>query len=159
MLAASERLQSREVRSFELDHVNGPWYLDFHRGSRKVLTRQGIWVTPMALAVLDDRSRLACHVQRYLDEICKSLVHGLSQALQRRALPRALMSDNGAPMPAEEFAAGLHHLGIVHQTTVAYSPYQSGKQESFSRRIERRLIAMLEGVGELTLELLNTAPQ
>jgi putative transposase len=157
MLAASERLQSREVRSFELDHVNALWHLDFHRGSRKVLTRQGNWGTPMALAVLDDRSRLACHVQWYLDETCESLVHGFSQALQRRGLPRALMSDNGAAMLAEEFAAGLHHLGIVHQTTLPYSPYQNAKQESFWGRVEGRLIAMLEGLSELTLELLNTA--
>jgi transposase InsO family protein len=157
MLAASERLQSREVRSFELDHVNALWHLDFHYGSRKVLTRQGGWVTPMALAVLDDRSRLACHVQWYLDETAESLVHGFSQALQRRSLPRALMTDNGAAMMAEEFAAGLHQLGIVHQTTLPYSPYQNAKQESFWGRVEGRLIAMLEGVGELCLELLNTA--
>lgn len=157
MLAASERLQSREVRSFELDHVNGLWHLDFHYGSRKVLTRAGNWVTPMALAVLDDRSRLACHVQWYLDETTESLVHGFSQALQRRGLPRALMTDNGAAMMAEEFAAGLHELGIIHQTTLPYSPYQNAKQESFWGRLEGRLIAMLEAVEELSLELLNTA--
>jgi len=157
MLAASERLQQREVRSFELDHVNALWHLDFHYGSRKVLTRHGTWMTPMALAVLDDRSRLACHVQWYLDETAESLVHGFSQALQRRGLPRALMTDNGAAMMAEEFGAGLHQLGILHQTTLPYSPYQNAKQESFWGRVEGRLMAMLEGVGELSLELLNTA--
>lgn len=157
MLAANERLQSREVRSFELDHVNALWHLDFHHGSRKVLGRDGTWLTPMALAVLDDRSRLACHVQWYLDETAESLVHGFSQALQRRGLPRALMTDNGAAMMAEEFSAGLHQLGIVHQTTLPYSPYQNAKQESFWGRVEGRLMAMLEGVGELSLELLNTA--
>ncbi len=157
MLAAAQHLQSREVRSFELDHVNGLWHLDFHHGSRKVLTRAGAWATPMALAVLDDRSRLACHVQWYLDEAAESLVHGLSQALQRRGLPRALMTDNGAAMMAEEFAAGLHSLGIVHNTTLPYSAYQNAKQESFWGRIEGRLLAMLEGVAELTLELLNNA--
>jgi transposase InsO family protein len=157
MLAASERLQNREVRSFELDHVNALWHLDFHYGSRKVLTRAGQWMTPMALAVLDDRSRLACHVQWYLDETAQSLVHGFSQALQRRGLPRSLMTDNGAAMMAQEFGCGLHALSIVHQTTLPYSPYQNAKQESFWGRVEGRLIAMLEGVGELTLELLNTA--
>ena len=157
MLAASERLQQREVRSFELDHVNALWHLDFHYGSRKVLTRHGTWMTPMALAVLDDRSRLACHVQWYGDETAESLVHGFSQALQRRGLPRALMTDNGAAMMAEEFAAGLHRLGILHQTTLPYSPYQNAKQESFWGRVEGRLMAMLEGVDELSLELLNTA--
>ena len=157
MLAAHERLQSREVRSFELDHVNALWHLDFHHGSRKVLTRHGRWVTPMALAVLDDRSRLACHVQWYLDETSESLVHGFCQALQRRALPRSLMTDNGAAMLAEEFTAGLHRLGIVHQTTLPYSPYMNAKQESYWGQLEGRLIAMLEGVEELSLELLNNA--
>jgi len=156
-LAAEQRLQSREVRSFELDHVNALWHLDFHHGSRKVLTRAGEWVTPMALAVLDDRSRLACHVQWYLNETAESLVHGLSQALQRRGLPRSLMTDNGAAMMAEEFGCGLHSLGIVHETTLPYSPYQNAKQESFWGRVEGRLIAMLEGVAQLSLELLNTA--
>jgi transposase InsO family protein len=157
MVAAAQRLQSREVRSFELDHVNALWHLDFHYGSRKVLTRHGTWLTPMALAVLDDRSRLACHVQWYGDETAESLVHGFSQALQRRGLPRSLMTDNGAAMMAEEFGAGLHQLGIVHQTTLPYSPYQNAKQETFWGRIEGRLMAMLEGVADLSLELLNTA--
>jgi putative transposase len=157
MRAAAERLQAREVRSFEVDHVNALWHLDFHHGSRKALTRAGHWTTPMALAVLDDRSRLACHLQWYLNETAESLVHGLSQALQRRGLPRALMTDNGAAMMAEEFTCGLHRLSIVHETTLPYSPYQNAKQESFWGRVEGRLMAMLEGVGELTLALLNTA--
>ena len=156
-LAAEVHRQSRETRSFEVDFVGALWHLDFHHGSRKVLTRAGTWVKPMALAVLDDRSRLACHVQWYLDETTESLVHGCSQALQRRGLPRALMTDNGAAMVAEEFACGLHALGIVHQTTLPYSPQQNGKQEVFWARLEGRLMAMLEGVSELTLDLLNTA--
>jgi hypothetical protein len=46
------------VRSYEVDHVGALFHLDFHHGSRKVLTRSGAWVTPLALGVLDDRSRL-----------------------------------------------------------------------------------------------------
>ena len=158
-VAAEVHRQSRETRSFEVAHVGGLLHLDFHHGSRTVLTRAGAWVKPMALAILDDRSRLACHVQWYLDETTASLVHGFSQALQRRGLPRALMTDNGAAMMAAEFACGLHTLGIVHQTTLPYSPQQNGKQEVFWSRLEGRLMAMLEGVSDLTLELLNTATQ
>jgi len=40
---ARDRLERLEVRSFELDHVSALWHLDFHHGSRKVLTRQGVW--------------------------------------------------------------------------------------------------------------------
>ena len=39
------------------------------------------------------------------------------------------------------------------------SPYQNGKQEAFWGTLEGRLVKMLDGVAELTLDLLNTATQ
>lgn len=158
-LLARDRLERLEVRSFEVDHVSALWHLDFHHASRKVLTRAGIWVKPMLLGVIDDRSRLVCHLQWYLDETAESLVHGLAQAFMKRGLPRALMTDNGAAMLADETVTGLAALGIVHQTTLPYSPYQNAKQESFWGRVEGRLMAMLEGEESLTLDLLNQATQ
>jgi len=158
-LLARDRLERFEVRSFEVDHVSALWHLDFHHGSRRVLTRNGTWAKPMLLGVIDDRSRLVCHLQWYLDETAESLVHGLSQAFMKRGLPRALMTDNGAAMLAEETVNGLADLGVVHQTTLPYSPYQNAKQESFWGRVEGRLMAMLEGEASLTLDLLNQATQ
>ena len=142
---ARDRLEQLEVRSFELEHVCALWHLDFHHASRRVLTRAGHWVRPILLGVIDDRSRVVCHLQWYLDESAQSLVHGLSQAFMKRGLPRALMSDNGAAMLSQEFTSGLARLGIVHQTTLPYSPYQNAKQESFWGRVEGRLMPMLEG--------------
>ena len=46
----------------------GLWHWDCHHGSRKVLTPRGEWRTPILFGVLDDRSRLACHLQWYLSE-------------------------------------------------------------------------------------------
>ncbi len=158
-LAARDRLERLEVRSFEVDHVCALWHLDFHHGSRRVLTRQGEWVKPMLLGVIDDRSRLVCHLQWYLDETAESLIHGLSQAFMKRGLPRALMTDNGAAMLADETTAGLARLGVLHQTTLPYSPYQNAKQESLWGRVEGRLMAMLEGEATLTLDALNLATQ
>ncbi len=152
---ATKRLEQREVRSFEVEHVHGLWHLDFHHGSRKILGKDGHWHKPLLLAILDDHSRLVCHAQWYLDESAESLVHGFTQALQKRALPRALMSDNGAAMVAAEFTQGLEHLSILHQPTLPYSPYQNAKQEVFWAQVEGRLMAMLEGEAELTLPLLN----
>ena len=40
-VAARERLEQREVRSYEVEHVLQLLHLDFHHGSRKVLTRSG----------------------------------------------------------------------------------------------------------------------
>lgn len=156
---AARRLEKREVRSFEASHVHGLWHLDFHAGSRRILTPAGQWLTPHLFGTLDDHSRLCCHLQWYLDETAETLVHGLSQAFQKRALPRALMSDNGSAMIAAETVQGLEALSVIHETTLADSPYQNGKQESFWEQVERRLLAMLEGVDELTLELLNEATQ
>jgi putative transposase len=156
---AETRRQAREVRSYEATHVGALWHLDFHHGSLKVLTPDGKWLTPIVLGILDDHSRLCCHVQWYLSETAEDLVHGLSQAIQKRGLPRALLTDNGSAMVAEEVTEGLLRLGIVHERTLPYSPYQNGKQESFWGRLEGRLMKMLEGVSELTLALLNEATQ
>src|SRR5690606_32496425 len=76
-----------------------------------------------------------------------------------RALPRALMSDNGGAMLASETTQGLARLGILHETTLPYSPYQNGKQEAFWGQIEGRLLPMLEGVADLSLRALNDATQ
>jgi transposase InsO family protein len=156
---AARRLEKLEVRSFEVTHVHGLWHLDFHAGSRRILIETGEWVTPQLFGVLDDRSRLCCHLQWYLHETAENLVHGLSQAIQKRALPRRLLSDNGSAMLAAETVTGLEELSIIHETTLAESPYQNGKQESFWGQIEGRLIPMLEGVSELTLDPLNEATQ
>ncbi len=156
---AEQRLQKREVRSFEAEYVHGLWHADFHHGSRKIVTASGEWVTPVLLCFIDDHSRLVCHLQWYLEETAEVLVHGLSQALQKRGLPRALLTDNGAAMQAQEFQAGVHELSILHKTTLPYSPYQNAKQETFWATVEGRLMAMLEGIAELTLQRLNEFTQ
>ena len=135
--------------------VGALWHLDFHHGSLKVLTPGGQWLRPIALGILDDHSRLCCHIQWYLSETAEDLVHGLSQAIQKRGLPRALLTDNGSAMVAEEVTEGLLRLGIVHERTLPYSPYQNGKQEAFWGTLEGRLMKMLDGVAELTLERLQ----
>lgn len=156
---ASTQIQPREVRSYEIEHVHGLWHADFHHGSRHVLTREGRWQKPYLLASMDDRSRLCCHAQWYLDEEAESFVHGISQGLQKRGLPRALMTDRGSAMRAAETQQGLHELGVLWQPTLPYSPHQNAKQEVFWASVEGRLLAMLEGEDELTLELLNEATQ
>ena len=71
-LAARDRLEQFEVRSFEVDHVGALWHLDFHHGSRRVVTAAGAWAKPFLLGVLDDRSRLVCHLQWYLEETVRA---------------------------------------------------------------------------------------
>jgi putative transposase len=136
---------SREQRSFEVSHVHALWHLDFHQGSRSLLLPSGEWKKPVLLGVMDDCSRLCCHLQWFLEETAESLVHAFMQALQKLGLPRMLLTDNGASMLAAETREGLERLGIAPVTTLPYSPEQNAKQEVFGAQVEGRLMAMLEG--------------
>lgn len=155
--AAERRYEAREVRGYESEYVNALWHLDFHHGSLRVLLPAGQWVYPLLLGILDDRSRLCCHAQWYLAEGAGDLGHGLSQAFQKRQLPRSILMDNGSAMIAAETQQGLARLSILAEHTLPYSPYQNGKQEVFWTQIEGRLLPMLEGVVDLTLAQLNEA--
>ena len=128
--------------------MGGLWHADFHSGSLAVLTRKGKWEIPQLFGGLDDRSRLCCHGQWYLAETAENFAHGLSQGIQKRGVPRALMTDNGGAETAAEVEQGLSRLGITHELILPYSPYQNAKQEVFWALIEGRLVPMLEGVKE-----------
>lgn len=149
----------RERRSFEVTHVHALWHFDFHEAHRSLPTSSGERKRPQLLGILDDHSRLCCHLQWYWQEDTEALVHGLCQAFAKRGLPRAVLSDNGSAMIAAETREGLERLSILQHTTLPQSPEQNGKQESFWGQVEGRLMAMLEGEPELTLELLNLATQ
>ncbi len=69
------------------------------------------------------------------------------------------MTDNGGAMIAHETCNGLAKLSISHETTLPYSPYQNGKQESFWGNLEGRLLAMLTKVEPLSLDYLNNVTQ
>lgn len=154
---AGATLVEREIRSYEVEYVLQLMHLDFHHGSRKVLSCEGEWVKPLLVAFVDDRSRYLAHAQWYTSEGTEQLVHGFSQALSKVGLPRSLMSDRGSAMMSGEFTAGLAALGILHVPTLPRSPHVNGKQENLWSRVEGRLLAMLEGEERLTLDQLNLA--
>jgi putative transposase len=125
----------RERRLFEVAHVHGLWHCDFHKARRKVLTASGEHAIATLFAVLDDHSRLCCHVQWYAGEgDTENFIHGLMQAFAKRGLPRGLLSDNGGPMLAAETEEGLERLSIVHHTTLSRRPNKTANRRSSSPR-------------------------
>src|SRR5262249_7734510 len=118
---------------------------------------RGEWATPVLFGVLDDRSRLACHLQWYLSETAEVVVHGLCQAFQKRGLPRSSLSDNGAAMTAAEVAEGLTRLGVLQQTTLPYTAEAHAQCGVLWACVEGRLMAVLEHVSDLSLPRLNEA--
>jgi transposase InsO family protein len=148
---------ARETRSFEAYWPGSLWHLDFHKAKRRVLNAKGQWLIPILLAILDDRSRLVCHMQWYEEENTDCLVHGFRQALQKRGRPVQLLNDNGSAMTSAEFTEGLNRLSIIASNTLPYCPEQNGKQERFFGTVEGRLMKMLENKENLTLKELNDA--
>ena len=162
MLGATTVLNLNEVQetlSYEVEYVNGLWHLDFHKNPLKVLVANGNWMSAILLGIFDDYSRLACHMQWYLEESAECLSHGFSQAVSKRLVPAELMSDNGGAMISGEFTAGLKRLGVEHCRTRPRTPKQNGKCEFVWTKVEGRLMAMLENQKELTLKQLNDITQ
>jgi transposase InsO family protein len=155
----SRRVSRREVRSFEVGFVGELWHMDFHKGSRSILTEKGVYVTPLCVAFIDDKSRLVCHAQWYLNETTEVLVHAFSQAVMKRGLPRTFYTDCGSAMRGAEFTTGLETLCVRQERTLPYSPHQNGKQEAFWQPLEGRLMKMIPKGTHLTLDLLNRYTQ
>ena len=151
--------KGREVRSFEVEYVGQMWHMDFHKSRRMIVDENGEFKTPICMAIIDDKSRLVCHAQWFVNETAEVLVHGFIQAILKRGLPRTFYSDNGSAMKAEEFKAGLEFLDIKQEKTLPYSPYMNGKQESFWQPLEGRLMKMLPKQKRITLDILNTVTQ
>jgi transposase InsO family protein len=156
---AARRFEDFEVRSYERAQVAGLYHADFHDCSRAVLTPAGTLKRPKLYGCLDDRSRLACHLQWYWSESAQTFAHGTQQAFMKRGLPWDFMTDRGPAETAGEVREGFEGVGVTHKLTLPYSPYQNAKQEAFWVIVEGRLMPMLEGVEPLTLELLNEATQ
>jgi putative transposase len=156
---AARRFEELEVRGYEATHVGGLYHADFHECSRAVLAPDGTWRRPKLYGCLDDRSRLACHLQWYWHESAQTFSHGTQQAFMKRGLCRGYMSDRGPAETATEATEGVERVGVTQELTLPYSPYQNAKQECFWVIVEGRLMPMLEGVTELTLEQLNQATQ
>jgi transposase InsO family protein len=157
--AEQHRLQF-EVRSYEAEYVNQLWHWDGHKASVQVLTPRGEYETPILIGILDDRSRLACHLQWYLgEERAQIMTHALTQAFMKRGVPGSSYHDNGKAMTAEEITEGLIRLGVVDANTMPYSAHMNGKIEVLWGSVEGQLLAMLENVQGLTLEALNEATQ
>ncbi len=154
----SQNIKSNfERRSFDMPFVGSLFQFDFHtaKNERQVLTKSGQYITPIALGIIDNCSRLICHLQWYTNESAEELAHGLTQAILKRGMPRAVYSDNGSAMKSAEINQGLLRLGVQYLKTMDYSPEQNGKIERFWSTLEGRLMAMLENKKDLTLFDLN----
>jgi len=132
VVAAEQRFENFQARSYESEYVNGLRHCDFHHGSFKVPQPDGQWNGAELPGILDDCSRVCAHAQWYLAETAQNLIHGLNQGFQKYDLPGAFMSDNGSAFIARETVQGLSRLGILHEKTLPHNPHWSRRQPFLS---------------------------
>ena len=111
---------------------------------------------------LDDHSKLSIvkPVQRKSDvpEVTKEVINFMEKQSGCDLL--ILRSDNGTEYLNKDLGTFLDSKGVVHQTTVRYTPEQNGAAERLNRTLMDRMRAMLEDSGlpkELWAEAALTA--
>lgn len=156
---ALEEKWKKETLTYECTNPGSMLHLDFHACSRSVVTPSGEHIVPVALAILDDHSRLCCHMQWYKVENTKFLIHGLIQAFLKCGVPRSIMSDNGKAMKAAEYVQGLRRMSITLKYTLDYSPWQNGKLERFWETMEMKFMDLLDQKKQVTIKELNEYTQ
>lgn len=95
------------------------------------------------------------------DQVASKIEEFLETLKTQRNLPvKTLRSDNGLEFVNERVKKITSSRGIVHQTTVPYSPEQNGSAEREMRTLVEAARAMIRGVGinsKLWAEAVNTA--
>ena len=111
---------------------------------------------------LDDFSKLSIvRIITYKSETTttvRKVLHLLENQTKRRV--QAIRTDNGREYVNRELTQYLKSRGILHQTTVPYTPEQNGAAERLNRTLMERARAMLSDAGlpkELWAEAVNTA--
>ena len=111
---------------------------------------------------LDDYSKLSVVKPiRYKSEVAATIMSTIAQLqLQSGCTVRAVHTDNGGEYTSTQLSDYFSQKGIVHETTVPYSPEQNGAAERLNRTLMERVRAMLQDAGlpdELWAEAAVTA--
>ena len=101
------------------------------------------------LTFIDDKSRRAwCFPISHKSETLKIFKYWKREAeKQTGKTVKILRSDNGGEYSSNEFQDYLKEEGIIHQTTVPYTPQQNGVAERFNRTIMEMVRTMLLASG------------
>jgi hypothetical protein len=104
---------------------------------------------------LDDYSKLSVvRPVRYKSEVAATIMSTIAQLqLQSGFTVKAVHTDNGGEYTSTQLSEYFSQKGIVHETTVPYSPEQNGAAERLNRTLMERVRAMLQDAGDLPAEL------
>jgi hypothetical protein len=129
--------ETKSTRCFDLIHsdVCGPFPVDALHGYRYFVT------------FIDDKSKFCfIYLIKWKSEVLEKFKEFLAMVQNVfEARPKILRSDNGGEYVSKDFKKVLSAYGILHQTTVPYTPQQNGVAERMNRTITETVKCLLFG--------------
>ena len=112
----NEQKTGKDMRRYELPHINEVWYGDssvgpYLRNGRK---RTKTWI----IALIDDASRMIVGIDIFLNDNYVNLLSVIRQAVIRYGKPKCMKFDNGASYRSHQ----MELLGARMGTAVSYAP-------------------------------------
>lgn len=115
-IKAEEVVPGKEMKRYELEHINEVWYGDSSVGPylRDGKKRIKIWV----IALIDDASRMIVGADLFTNDNYVNLLSVLRSAVIRFGKPQCLKFDNGASYRSHQ----MELLGARMGTAISYAP-------------------------------------
>lgn len=115
-IKAEEVVPGKEMKRYELEHINEVWYGDSSVGPylRNGKNRTKIWI----IALIDDASRMIVGADLFTNDNYVNLLSVLRSAVIRYGKPRCLKFDNGASYRSHQ----MELLGARMGTAISYAP-------------------------------------
>lgn len=125
---------------FEHSHPNDLWQMD-HKGDFEMLDRNRCF----PLTVLDDHARFALCLEACGNRTFETFSPVFTRVLEEYGLPRAILSDNGAPWGDSHggitaFDVWMMRLGVLPIHGRPLHPQTQGKDERFHRTLNQELL-------------------
>jgi transposase InsO family protein len=142
-----------QMLRFSKEYVNELWMTDVMYGPYVGGKRQK--KATYLLAYIEDASRLITHAQFYLSQDISSLRDSFREAVLRRGIPKAVMTDNGKIYRSQQFEYLCANLGVVLLRHGVGLAHQKGKIERFFRTVRLRFISVLKNEDLHDIDSLN----
>ncbi len=97
-----------------------------------------------ALGVLDHGTRACLMLAAVRERTALALLRALLHLVERYGRPKCLRTDNEPVFTSKTFRLGLFLLGIRHQRTAPYAPWQNGRVERFFLTFKQAIRAVRE---------------
>lgn len=141
------------LKAFELPLPNLLWMADCMHGP--TIKAAGRLQRTYLFALIDDCSRLLVHGQFYAQERLGAFLDTLRRAVETRAVPDKLYTDNGAAFKSQHLQIVCANLGIRLIHAKPYHAWSKGKIERLFHTVQSQFLAALSFSPPDSLEEMN----